>query len=202
VVKMIEISAEETGSKPAPGELALVQAFVNTADVESGSDDLPDPPSLGVWLGEHGLLAEGEPVTEGDLGRALVLREALRGLALANNGDGPAGEPARELNRVSSEVRLSVSVDEGGRGALRPAQGGVDGALGRLLATVYTAMAEGTWERFKACARHTCRWAFYDKSKNRCGNWCSMDVCGNREKAKAYRRRHREPSIPPPSSGS
>jgi predicted RNA-binding Zn ribbon-like protein len=53
-------------------------------------------------------------------------------------------------------------------------------------------MANGTWERLKACALHdTCEWAFYDWSKNRSGTWCDMKVCGNRSKARAYRERKR-----------
>ncbi|HEV2869799.1 MAG TPA: CGNR zinc finger domain-containing protein, partial [Actinomycetota bacterium] len=31
---------------------------------------------------------------------------------------------------------------------------------------------------------------FYDHSTNRSGTWCTMSVCGNRRKARAYRRRH------------
>jgi predicted RNA-binding Zn ribbon-like protein len=53
-------------------------------------------------------------------------------------------------------------------------------------------MANGTWERLKACALHdTCEWAFYDWSKNRSGTWCDMKVCGNRSKARAYRERQK-----------
>jgi predicted RNA-binding Zn ribbon-like protein len=68
---------------------------------------------------------------------------------------------------------------------------GVDGALGRLLVIVYRAMETGTWSRLKACRNDTCRWAFYDHSKNRSGHWCTMSVCGNRTKARQYRQRHR-----------
>jgi predicted RNA-binding Zn ribbon-like protein len=51
-------------------------------------------------------------------------------------------------------------------------------------------MSEGTWSRLKACLADTCQWAFYDQSKNRSAHWCSMAVCGNRAKARAYRNRH------------
>jgi predicted RNA-binding Zn ribbon-like protein len=34
-------------------------------------------------------------------------------------------------------------------------------------------------------------WAFYDRSKNRSGHWCSMRVCGNRAKARQFRERRR-----------
>ena len=76
--------------------------------------------------------------------------------------------------------------------SLQPQAGGVDGALGRLLAIVQGAIAEGTWGRLKVCRQHTCQWAFYDHSKNRSGSWCRMELCGNRVKARAYRSRQRE----------
>jgi predicted RNA-binding Zn ribbon-like protein len=51
-------------------------------------------------------------------------------------------------------------------------------------------MADGTWERMKACRADDCRWAFLDTAKNRSRAWCSMQSCGNRAKVAAYRERH------------
>jgi predicted RNA-binding Zn ribbon-like protein len=80
--------------------------------------------------------------------------------------------------------------DDGGPTRLEPEAGGVDAALGRIVAAVHAAIAEGTWPRLKACERRSCSWAFYDRSKNRSGHWCSMAGCGAREKSRrAYRRR-------------
>ena len=45
-----------TPSKEAPGELAVVRAFVNTLEIEEGTDVLADPTKLAAWLKEHGLL--------------------------------------------------------------------------------------------------------------------------------------------------
>ena len=69
--------------------------------------------------------------------------------------------------------------------------GGVDGALGRLLAIVHDAIETGDWRRLKACRNDTCLWAFYDHSKNHSRHWCSMEVCGSQVKARTYRRRHK-----------
>ena len=44
--------------------------------------------------------------------------------------------------------------------------------------------------RLSACRDENCRVAFYDKSRNRSRAWCSMEVCGNREKARSFRQRH------------
>jgi predicted RNA-binding Zn ribbon-like protein len=84
---------------------------------------------------------------------------------------------------------LSVRFDRQGGAAIEPAATGVDGALGRLLTIVHDAIARGNWARLKACHEHTCEWAFYDHTKNHSGTWCTMQVCGNRAKARAYRER-------------
>ena len=67
--------------------------------------------------------------------------------------------------------------------------GGIDGLCGQLVSVAVTAMLDGSWERLKAC--RNCRWAFFDESKNRSARWCSMSLCGNRLKTRAYRRRQR-----------
>jgi predicted RNA-binding Zn ribbon-like protein len=53
-------------------------------------------------------------------------------------------------------------------------------------------MADGTWDRLKACAADDCHWAFYDHTRNRSGRWCSMAVCGNRAKVERFRERARD----------
>ena len=77
-------------------------------------------------------------------------------------------------------------------GAIRlvPRERGVQGALGSVLAAAAEAMADGSWQRLKACRSDTCRWAFVDHARNRSRQWCSMSVCGNREKARVFRQRH------------
>jgi predicted RNA-binding Zn ribbon-like protein len=41
----------------------------------------------------------------------------------------------------------------------------------------------------KICRAGGCQIAYYDRSKNASRCWCSMQVCGNRNKTRAYRRR-------------
>jgi predicted RNA-binding Zn ribbon-like protein len=74
---------------------------------------------------------------------------------------------------------------------LVPRAAGVDAAIGRVLAAAFASMLDGSWPRLKACPRELCGWAFYDRSSNASATWCSMRVCGGREKAGAYYRRRR-----------
>ena len=96
------------------------------------------------------------------------------------------------LRRAADRARLTLELNEHGHLALAPRAPGADGAIGRILGIVYDAMAEGSWHRLKACRQ--CAWAYYDYSKNRSATWCSMAICGNRTKTRAYRRRRSKAS--------
>jgi len=177
----------ELGSKPAPGDLAFIQGFVNTAELESDRDDLASPEALRDWLVRYGLLEPKAMIGDDEHRTVLEVREAFRAL-LDHYGQAVNGGVLATLQRVSGQSPLVV-VFHGAASALEPAAEGVAGALGRLFAIAYTATVEGTWQRLKVCQNETCRWAFYDHSKNRSGNWCTMAVCGSRLKARAYRQR-------------
>jgi predicted RNA-binding Zn ribbon-like protein len=173
----------------APGELELVRAFLNTHDVEEGIDEVATPSQLADWLTAHELPASATP-TPADVARAGAAREALRSLLLSNNGEPLDPAAVETLNDLAADTRLLVRFEPDGGSVLTPQSRGVDEALGVLLGIVFRSMADGTWGRLKACRDDTCQWAFYDRSKNRSATWCSMRVCGNRAKARSYRRRH------------
>jgi predicted RNA-binding Zn ribbon-like protein len=169
----------------APGELGLVQRFVNTADLEQGTDALADPRAVNAWLRANGVAAD---IDAAGRERIVAIREAIRALLLANHGGAPDPQAVAALDRAAA---ITVAFDAGGAARLEPAHGGADGVIARLLGIVARAQAEGTWPRLKACPNETCHWAFYDRSRNRSRTWCAMSVCGNRAKARSYRARHR-----------
>ena len=177
---------------PAPGKLELVRSFLNTLDVQKGSDALETPEALVVWLREHELIAPRAKtaVNEADAAYVRRIREALRALAQRNNGSECACA-VDEVEAASERSRYALILDPAtGTCALRPNADGIDGALGRILAAMQAAMLERTWGRLKSCADENCRWAYFDHSKNGCSRWCSADTCGNRSKVKRYRERH------------
>jgi predicted RNA-binding Zn ribbon-like protein len=181
-------TADET---TVPRELAPIEALVNTVEVDSGEEQLSSPAALRDWLVGQGLLDGSAPVGEADLAAAIELREALRAMLRVNDGE-PADPAAVEtVNRAAAGLRLRIAFDRDGDPGLRPDHEGVRGALAALLAGVAVARANGTWARLKACSADDCQWAFYDRSKNRSGRWCSMRTCGNRTKTRAYRTRRR-----------
>ena len=169
----------------------LIRDFVNTKDTLEGGEALGAPSELTAWLAEHGLTRDEASATAADLRRALELREALRQLLLANTGlkIDTVGAFA-VLDRAARRARIELCFEECA-GQLHPAAGGITAALGRIVIAVHAAMNEGSWERLKACRASDCEWAFIDGAKNHSRAWCSMRVCGNREKARVFRERQR-----------
>jgi predicted RNA-binding Zn ribbon-like protein len=176
-----------TGSESA----LLLRDFVNTYDIQCDIDELGAPSDLGGWLAERGLAPSGTRAEETDLGAAVALRGGLRAAMLGHHGPA-AGERPDELDRLLAALPLRVSLDGP---ALVPVHGGVRGALAGVAAAVMASMADGTWPRLKVCREATCRWAFLDTSKNRSRSWCSMRMCGNRMKTRAYRARRRDAAM-------
>lgn len=160
--------------------------FVNTYDVESGTDMVDTPAKLGAWLVSQRWLDEDARVTADDVTHAARLRETLRAALLARVDTGSAASAA-----AAYSVPLELHIAADGTVGLAPTGSGVARALGLIVAPIPAAVADRTWSRVKACANDTCHWAFYDRSKNRSRRWCSMEVCGNREKTQAFRVRHR-----------
>jgi predicted RNA-binding Zn ribbon-like protein len=173
----------------APGGLELVRSYVNTLDKETGEDQLSTPRALGGWLADNGLLARSTRLDADDLRRAVALREALRGLLLANNGGEVRRRDIDTLDRAAETAQLTVRFRADGGAELEPCRSGLDAAIGRIAAIVFEARLDGRWPRLKACPADDCEWAFYDHSRNRSGTWCTMAECGNRSKVRAYRAR-------------
>jgi predicted RNA-binding Zn ribbon-like protein len=190
---------QPSGRTPAPGRLGLVQAFANAFwDLDGGgADEWPDAAAYGRWLRARGFA--GAAPGEADRERAIALREALRGLARRHHDDpGPPPPGAPELAILDATARragATLRLRFGGAGATgprhEPAGDGPDAALALVLGVVAEAMADGTWTRLKACPGPHCGWVFYDGSRNRSRQWCSMQICGNRVKGREFRARRR-----------
>jgi len=155
----------------APADLVL--AFLNTLDVDEGTDELAELDGFRAWVGSHTDLAD-RSVSEGHRRSAVRLRDALR---TAVRGDGLSDPP-------SVPLRLTLQPDGGASVA-------GDDPAGVVAAAVAQLAIRGDWERVKICPADDCAWAFYDESRNRSRHWCSMAVCGNRAKARAHRQRVR-----------
>jgi predicted RNA-binding Zn ribbon-like protein len=175
-----------TEGEPAPGELELVRSFINTRELDPDREEITGPEALGDWMSSRGIPVL-EPPTATDVERAVSFREALRALALANSGRELDDAALAELRAASAAAPLRAWVDPDGQMVIAPSCDGLDALIARILSAVSSAQETGEWPRLKACTSEECLWAFYDRSKNRSRHWCSMEVCGNRAKTRAYR---------------
>src|SRR3954469_13529488 len=169
--------------KPAPGELLLIEQFVNTLDTEEETDALD-----GAWPLSAGLSSTELP--DADVERLVRFREALRAVLLSHNGVSLESDVVGELASLGRDAAVVVGFGPGGEPRLEAAEAsGASAVMARLLAVIARADAEGTWERLKVCPADDCLWAFYDFSRNHSRTWCDMRACGNRAKARAFRLR-------------
>jgi predicted RNA-binding Zn ribbon-like protein len=176
--------------KPAPMPLLLVQGFVNTLDLEQGTDVLADVKGARSWLVGSGLLSRRAEISAADLTLAREVRESVRSLLAADRSVDPGR--LRPLRAVADDHRARLGVSDRGALSLENSRTeNVGDALFELLLIIYAAQQDGTWKRLKACANPECAWIFYDRSRNQQGSWCEMAVCGNRLKNRQFRARRR-----------
>ena len=155
----------------------LVIAFVNTRD----------PETLGEWLTGRA----GEPVEAADTTAAAELRAQLVVLLRSHADciDDPAAVPAAQayLRRIARRYPLVPIITADGC-TLSPAQDGVLGVFGQVLAAVTDLAYRGVWARVKVCKNGGCHRGFFDKTRNTSGLYCSA-ACGSQAAMRAYRSR-------------
>ncbi|MGH2789099.1 MAG: CGNR zinc finger domain-containing protein [Actinomycetota bacterium] len=179
-------------TQKAPGTLEVVQDFVNTWEIDEDADEIDGPDGLRAWLADRSLVPAEIPVTEDDVRAAHALRESIRKLLAANAGESLDPSALAVLNDAAAAGGVGPLFTSHDEVSLQPSAPGARGGLGRIVAFAVDAVAAGTWPRLKACLNDECQWAFYDSARNRSAKWCSMAVCGNRNKARAFRARQSE----------
>jgi predicted RNA-binding Zn ribbon-like protein len=188
--------ASHVEDKLAPMPLLLVQAFVDTLDLDLGTDKLAHPDEARAWLADAGLRVpdpeRSDPGFADDLRLAREARAGIQALIGRNTGQEPlTPDDLAPLEQVLSQAQPRLEVGADGRvrlGPDLPARRLTDGLLGLLL-IIRDAQADGSWDRLKLCGNPDCRWAFYDRSHSRRGAWCEMASCGNRVKNRNLRAR-------------
>ncbi len=188
VILVTKDMGEPEPRTPAPGSLALVQRFINSTEMPNGVDELRTRPLAAQWLRDN--VGSAVDVNEKDRARLIATREALRDLLEAHTGENVDPAVVVRLEKLLGTAPLRPVLSAQGA-TLAVNCGGVDNFLGMISTAIVEATLMGTWARLKVCRSETCRWAYYDHSKNARSCWCSMRVCGSREKARTYRARQR-----------
>jgi predicted RNA-binding Zn ribbon-like protein len=127
------------------------------------------------------------------LRRAAEIREALyRAFARVVARRVPRAGDLQVLNEALPAALARLKVAPYGHG-LRWAWHGDPDALDQPLwpivrdAAVFLTSCD--LSRLRACRNPRCRWIFLDTTKSRTRRWCSMAVCGNRDKLRRFRER-------------
>lgn len=172
----------------APGALELVRSLVNTVRRPDGPDTLDTLEGAAMWSAAHGLARLRD---EAELRRLRALREIVRDLLSANSGERASSASWDDFRLYLQDVRLGIAADEIRGVVIEPQGEGLDAIVAAILVAIHEATLTGTWRRLRACRKPSCRFAFYDHTRNAVRAWCDMATCGNREKARRRRARER-----------
>ena len=172
----------------APGDLALIQAFVATRTLRPGPDELSTPGALSDWFATRGVLPQGTELGEADLRRALAVRAGFRALIETHNLGKLDVQAIENMDEAVRGARSQVRIERSGVPRVALGARNFDEALGTLTGLFLTAQREGLWVRLKDCLNGSCRAVFYDSSKNKTRKYCSK-LCGDVVRARAFRKR-------------
>jgi len=189
---------------------ALCLDFANTVSWRGSAepaDRLPTYRELVRFFVQSGLLSETEArrlqraatlrpgAAARALRRAVGLREALyrtfSGLAA---GDSPRPSDLATLNALLPAALGHLRVSrEGGRFGWRwdGKTRALDGLLWPVVRDAAVFLTSTEFSRLRRCQNPHCRWVFIDTTKSGTRRWCSMAVCGNRDKLRRFRQRWR-----------
>lgn len=187
-----EISGEFRGGFPFVGGATWLDLLNTTPAGETGPQELIDGPERALaWLREAGLADAA-----GDGRKTLAELRALRTELRAVFERLEAGKPLPDAVLASVNHRLA------GLSGHHVLQSGANGptlglALDRaaagpaaLIALDFARFAcEAEPARLKRCAADHCTLVFYDRGRNNTRRWCTMSVCGNRDKVARFRAR-------------
>ncbi len=197
------------------GKLCL--DFANTAEYRSPAikpedEHLTDYAALVAWGQQAGALADAQAhhlltlaAAQPDaaaraLARAIALREAIyRLFSSVARGDTLTASDLEPLNTALAEGLAQARLALAGQQVIwtwaeTPALDRILWPVARSAADLLTSEER---ERVRECAGERCTWLFLDTSRNRSRQWCDMQSCGNRAKAKRHYQRRRAGTAAP-----
>jgi predicted RNA-binding Zn ribbon-like protein len=157
----------------------LVRDFVNTFEPQIDEESLTTPDQLRDWFAERQLVPSDAKMRPADLATAVTIREGLRSVLLGHAGHPTDPTALERLNRALAAVPVRLALTDTGPRLVATGGAVLDQALVGLLDAIRQCAEDRTWARLKVCDRDTCRWAYYDASRNQVRRWCSMADCGN-----------------------
>jgi predicted RNA-binding Zn ribbon-like protein len=104
----------------------------------------------------------------------------------------PRAADLAELNKLLASRSIPEKVTRRGSSFERefddPAAT-ADGPLWVILESAVQLLVSTEVRFVRSCKEKSCQWLFIDSSKSHSRRWCSMEICGNRNKSQRYRDR-------------
>jgi predicted RNA-binding Zn ribbon-like protein len=167
--------------------------FAQTGDMGWGTryERLTSPAELGRWLTLSPLHVSVATIADADLAQAIDLRAAIWRIAQALLAGGiPRVADIRRLNGEARRPPLVRALSADGA-SLRWHQPTVDAALATIAHDAVLLFGDAQQRaRLRRCENAGCHVVFFDDSRPGARRWCAANRCGDRMRAREYRRRH------------
>jgi len=202
---------DNTGYKQNKAEFVFLSGrlsldFANTLirDREETHDLLPDGAAVLNWALQAGLISPAqhdrwlEPLAANTLTalhqQAVQLRQVLAKILQGATEINQAGitQQLPALNRFLATGGLRRQIHPQGENFALDWQietENPNGILTHIALDIAELIGEQNWRRIKKCQNSQCILHFFDSSKNGSRRWCSMALCGNREKVTRHRQK-------------
>jgi predicted RNA-binding Zn ribbon-like protein len=167
--------------------------FAQTGDMGWGAryERLTSPSELGRWLTLCPLHVPVPSITAADVEQAIGLRKAIWRVSQALL----AGDTSRvaDVRRLNVEARRSGLVREltADGASMRWYRPNVAAAIATIAQDAVLLFGDSQQRaRLRCCENSSCRVVFFDDSRPGARRWCFPNRCGDRVRAREYRRRH------------
>jgi len=159
------------------------------------TDHLENPVWVKQFLAKWDLAGGLEP-EQLDMAQLVKLRALLRRMVedIAKGGQA-AKEDMAEFNALlkgTPVYRQLVRHNENYEVKLVPLTFSEQSILVEIAVSLAELLTQHNWRRVKVCHNDGCRWAFYDQTRGNTRRWCSDLTCGNRDKVRRFRARHKK----------
>lgn len=165
-------------------------------------DTLNEPSSTIQWLEKNNLLRESDFLAlenEELLNSLIVELRSLRDLSKMILSDleqqgGLSVSVTEQLKRLTEQVKISLTIDsESDKLKLVPEGRTTGDHVGYIIIhSIIQTLGTISFNRIRKCADSECRLYFVDTSKSGKRRWCSMELCGNRNKAAEFYARKKK----------
>ncbi len=152
-------------------------------------ETLFEPRDLDRWLEKGSLRVKGVRASAVDLAEAKRLRAGIwEAIQAVIGGRALPGAAVREINWAATRPALVRRLEaDGSRSWHRPR---ATAALAEIARDAIEMLSDPDQRgRVRECAAPDCVTVFYDDSRPGRRRWCSDKVCGDRNRARAYRAR-------------